>query len=1072
MRTGKRIFLWIIALLIIVTSIIGSVMTTYAAGFEDIAVSSSIYLDEDGNFVFVSYDKKKTSSTSYKTIGFTISRCVQVEKVEYVPDEYVTIPLSTRYTPVEIVSETQSHVCNKWTIKADYVMQVIAEQYPDWYTVLNDEDGYYLKFDAVMVIVKNGVAGGRLSADGSPMGVVYDKHNREALKSAENWADVNKIDTHFDKYFFVGEVINEDTQTGTDAPAEEYLETIGKNTPYYRTWNINPEGIFDLSKGIPTSENIKNGFEADGWFGTIDIGKHETSKTFIYKFKIKYDSYYYPGDTDGDGVDDPPKVTTATEDYTYTVTRKASYYYIQNMALYDFKDGYIKNSVYPGDTIVYDSTDREIPFDITVNGVQNPDVVETWMPDDKVHVSWPTAGSVDKEVSAGTLEEGKTAAAAAAEKAVGKATVHNDRIVINNKVYMKDEAAEGDSPHLYEKIGEDDYATEEYEETVTIPSNVANGIYQTENKVRYLRVAPRTLAAKIFEELHIKEGFEQNEPIYVHTPVISPVTIIDPETEERYAGEDTQLISENRMNVDYELLLDGTYTFRFDPELHRDIQGYGWSGDPSKYDKYTAFKEAMFPFDVEVNGEFYEKNTWITLPDFRKNTFYITPWTEEKDEYVIKYRVAPENVIDENGVNHIEDTEYLHNLDMNKYVATYEIKVEVSGRMYGFEVVGINDRDTFGDPQVNSGSERMSFASLGHEKKTGVKNRIGKSSVRETASGKITPWKVCDTLPFANGRSNFYEEMGTLYAGTDFSFTFYTMANLQDNMDEIVIRPTFRYIDKSGREVPEEDVEIYYTSDAGYFIKAGSDKELADLISVSISDEEFRDSYTDNDVAQTVMHDNDMLGKNMTAKQYIEQSIKCSSLSKITLTNPLRLLTGSYALLERNLDRSIDEEMIPIGKNEEIDATHRKMLQSAIQKWYGTYWIPSDLYVHIRNEGENPDNAALEYAKEHDGISKNSQFWEKNGYLVLNFEISSKNEGVDHLQYYPSNLSENEGRLSEGSCDQWYIENFGRKNPDQQRNVLAGVDKVEIPVESGDVAVICIGDNLNDRFQPGIMIIN
>ena len=1072
MRTGKRIFLWIIALLVVITTIMGSALTTYAAGFEDVAVSSSIYLDEDGNFVFISYDKKKTSSTSYKTIGFTISRCIQVEKEEYIPEEYVTIPLSTRYTPVEIVSETQSHICNKWTIKADYVMQLIAEKYPDWYTVLNSEDGYYLKFDAIMVIVKNGIDGGHLSADGTPIGTVYDKHNKEELKQAENWADPNRIDTHFDKYFFVGEVLDEDSQLGTDAPAEEFQETIGKNTPFYRTWNINPEGIFDLSQGIPTSENIMNGFEADGWFGTVDIGKHQTTKTYAFNFKINYDSYYYPGDTDGDGIDDPPRVTTATENYTYTVTRAASYFYIQNMALYDFKDGYIKNSVYPGDTIVYDSTDHEIPFDITVNGIQNPDIVETWIPDDNVHVDWPVAQDISKEINAGSLEEGKTIAADAAERAVGNATVHNDRIVINDKIYMTDEPAPGDRPHMYAPIAEDDYAIEQYEETVKIPSNVANGIYATENKVRYLRVAPKTLAAKIFEELHIKEGFEPNEPIYVHTPVISPVTIIDPETGRRYPGEDTQLISENRLNVDYELLLDGTYTFRFDPETHRDIQGYGWSGDPSKYDKYTAFKEAMFPFDVEVNGKFYEKDTWVTLPDFRQNTFYITPWTEEKDEYIIKYRVAPENVVDENGVNHIDDTEYLHNLDMSKYVATYEIKVEVSGRMYGFEVDGINDRDTFGDPQITSGTDRISLASMGHEKKTGVKNRIGGNRVRQTATGNVISWETRDTLPFSNGRSNFYDDMGTLYAGTDFSFTFYTMANLQDSRDEIIIRPTFRYIDKNGNEIPREDIEIYYSSDAGYFIKAGSDKELADLMSVTISDEEFKDTYSDADVMLTVNHDNDLQGMNITAKQYIEQKIECSSLSKICLTNSLRLLMGSYEHLERNLDRSLEDEMLPIGKDEELDEAHYKMLQSSIQKWYGTYRIPSKLYVHIREEGDDPDNAALEYAKEHGGISENSAFWEKNGYLVLNFEIASKNEGEDHLQYFPSTLPENEERLSEGKLDQWYVENFGRKNPDQQRNVFAGSEKMMIPVESGDVAVICIGDNFNDRFHPGIMIIN
>lgn len=1073
MKTKIRIIVWLMALLLIISTIMGVSFNVLAAGYEDVAVSNSIYLDDDGNFVFLSYDKKKTSTTSYKTVGFTISRCIQVDKEEYVPEEYVVVPLSTTNTPVEVVSETNSHICNKWTIRAEYVMQLISAAYPDWAETINEEDGYYLKFDAVMVVVRNGHPSGMLASNGAYMGAVYDKHTKDALKNAAAWADTGKIDTHFDKYFFVGEMVDEDIIEGTDAPQEDFVERIGKDEPYYRTWNESPGNQFDLSQGIPTSEDVKNGFEVDSWFGTFDVGKHTEKKSYTFTFCITYDTWYYPGDTDGDGIDDDPIQTQASEDYTYTVYRDASYFYIMNMAVYDFKDAYIKNSVYPGDTIVYTGGEDTVDFDVTVNGVENPDIVDTWVPDNNVHIEWAEAEEYTSTITASTLEDGKTAARLAAENAVDQATVHNDRIIINGVEYMSDEAAKGNAPLTYSVIEDEEYGLEEFEETVTIPSNVANGIYPTEMQVRFVRMEPKTLAAKLYDDLHIKEGYENNEPIHVHTPVISPVTIIDPVTGLRYDGEDTQLINENRVNVDYELLLDGTYTFKFDPELHRDIQGYGWSGEPSKYDKYTAFKEVMFPFDVEVNDIFYEKDTWITLPDFEKNTFYIPPWTIESDSYIIRYRVAPENVVDENGINHIDDQEYLHNLDMAAYVATYEIKVEVSGRVYGFQVVGINDRDIFGNDSDGNVNARMSLASEEWEKKTGVKNRIGEDEVRITRTGEIDPnWKLKNTLPFANGISNVYEDMGTLYSGTDFSYTFYTMANLESDGDRIYITPTFRYIDRDGNMYEHDDIDVYYSSDAGKFIKVGSAYDRADVQNVSLSDEEFKDSYTQEELEFTVNLRNSLTGDTMTYKQFVEKETEAYSMSEVVLKNPLRLLAGSYSLLERNLDRPATGSLLNIGGTDEIDGLHYDMLRASIQKWYGTYRIPANLYVHIHIPGEDEDDPAWEYALDHNGISKNSDFWERDGYLVVNFEIMTENEGMEHLEYFPSELEENNGRTSEGTKDQWYIENFGVNNLGQSRTVYAGDDNTEITVRSGDVAVIDLQKNINSRYQTGILIIN
>ena len=1062
-KKGKRRQL--IAIVTLVVMLVVSLLPCFfvrAAGNDDVAVSNSIYLDEDGNFVFISYDKKKTSSTSYKTIGFTISRCVSIDKEEYVPEEYVKIALSTTMTPCEVVSETSSHICNKWTINADYVMSLIAANYPDWADELMNSAGYYLKFDAIMVVVHNGHLSGSMFADGTYLGTVYDKHSKDALKGAEAWADPGKLDTHFDKYFFVGEMVGDDVVNPTDAPAEDFVETIGKNEPYYRTWNFSTGDKFDLSKGIPTSEDVTNGFEADGWYGIVDIGKHTTTHNVTLNFDLHYKRYYTNSDNE--------TVVTDTQTYgvSVTVPVTASYFYIQNIALYDFKDAFIENSVYPGDTIVHTGEEGTVDFDIKINGTENPVDVATWYPDDNVHVKWPTApDDYDHEIySDGNYDDAYNKAVEAAKNAVGKAKVYNDRLIVNGITYMSDAEADGDSPLTYEVIGDDDYAVEEFEETVTIPSNVANGVYPTKNQVRYIRAVPGTGTARIFEALHIKEGFEQNEPVHVHTPVISPVTIIDPDTGEKFEGEQTQLIEENRVNVEYELLLDGTYTFQFDPEMHRDIQGYGWSEEPSKYDKYTAFKEVMFPFDVEL----YKKDYWITLSDFYRDTFYIPPWVEENKNYTIKFRVAPENVVDEQGVNHIEDTQYLANLDIAKYVATYEIPVEVSGRIYGFEAVGVNDRVTFaGDPDA-SAYQRFSLLQEGWEKKVGPFNRIGEAQVRSTMEGTVTDaWEEVNTLPFAGGRSNIYSRMGWLSKGNDFSFTFYTMANLADEDDSIIITPTFRYIDKNTGAV-KDDIKVYYHDGEDLYIEVGSAKDEAHITPVSLDDTEFDGAYTQGQLAYTVARKNGIDGVAELASrgqinEYLRKKTDAATMGKIVLKDPLRLLMdlpGALEQLERNLSNNRDA----LVSFEDMDGDTEQQLKESIQKWYCTYHLPSKLFVC------DDDINLWEYAQDKYGITEYDDVFLRNGYLVVNIEIETRNNGVEHLEYFPSVRPENAGRTSAGERDQWRVENFGEPYAGQTKSVTVMFDGTEIMTKSGDVAVIALSQSINDFYTPGILIIN
>ena len=174
-----------------------------------------------------------------------------------------------------------------------------------------------------------------------------------------------------------------------------------------------------------------------------------------------------------------------------------------------------------------------------------------------------------------------------------------------------------------------------------------------------------------------------NEAVRIHTPTVSPVEVVNPDTGLKWELKDMKnqlLPSVVNPNADYQFLLDGTYKIKFIPETHFEHIGYD---DPelvsSLYQKYCQFREVCFPFTVQINGRIYEPTPesvgiyqdvdfacgrkklpgytdWIRLPDGAQEVeFYIPTWATEGNEYVVQFRVAPINVVDHKKVDHIED---------------------------------------------------------------------------------------------------------------------------------------------------------------------------------------------------------------------------------------------------------------------------------------------------------------------------------------------------------------------------------------------------------------------------------
>ncbi|MOA29706.1 hypothetical protein D3C78_1507390 [compost metagenome] len=148
------------------------------------------------------------------------------------------------------------------------------------------------------------------------------------------------------------------------------------------------------------------------------------------------------------------------------------------------------------------------------------------------------------------------------------------------------------------------------------------------------------------------------------------------------------------------------------------------------------------------------------------------------------------------------------------------------------------------------------------------------------------------------------------------------------------------------------------------------------------------------------------------------------NLSQLRLNEQIRTLSGPKV-------------NIPIG----VDNARAN---AAVQQWYGEYSLPADLYA-VRT-GTN----VAEYGRTHNGLSDQSPIFLKDGYIVVNFNIETVQNGVTsepHLQYIHAPL-----------MNQWLqMEGF-------QRTVTGPVGEI-YPLMDGDVVFYDTNRSSRDDFR-------
>lgn len=720
---------------------------------------------------------------------------------------------------------------------------------------------------------------------------------------------------------------------------------------------------YDVLDGIPTSESLYvnvfglNYLYKNRWANMLGEITYTVpvKKTYILTWTIPGEPSSGPDDP---GTPDEPMEEEVQVEEQVTITRPFSYWQIDNLEVYRLARSTVSNYALPGGSV-----------SLTPAGYTPPVLTSDHSANVDDHVDPASCEEVDlgtETVSGGSSKPAvpTTNFTSAAESAVGQNQVKNDRVLFNGSTVMSDSWAQGTAP-----------TPGIIPPAATIQRDVLYGRnYLISNTL--LNRANTTSTGTIDYDLipgNINGGSNQSFPIHaintvtVHTPVVNYSSVTDDQ-----AHNQKTTPNPNRSAF----ILDRPFTVRIPTSgQHRNIQGYG----DRDYAKYVRSKQVYFPFDVYSSDRstFYPKDTWITIPTAQLDTeFFLPVWVDEGD-YQVYFRTIAENAPSD------FTTQPSANLDLAHHVATDIEPVEVIGRVYDFHITDIADYNW----------ETVFRKQKGNAAPSGASYWTGLRDIDGGARGNSLPY----TLPIAPGKhpAQGYKN-AAVKTGYHFKFDLKTKGNMFGVQDGISITPSFYFVNQDGSG--RQPVDLYYHSGNRKFIRIGSPQDTEKRY-VILNDRLRNVPQDELQATASYLYNRGGAPAGMSAAAYMKQYLEKISKSKtwvgridwMLLPYEIRTLIGQKS----GLPASVDTERA----------------NAAVQRWYGEYSLPADVYVVKKGT----DLAA--YGRTNRLDEKSSIFLKK-GYIVVNFNIETIREGntaKPHLQYIHGPL-----------MNQWQLEGYSR----------------------------------------------
>lgn len=720
---------------------------------------------------------------------------------------------------------------------------------------------------------------------------------------------------------------------------------------------------FDVLDGIPTSESLYvnvfglNYLYKNQWANLLGEITYTVpvKKTYILTWTIPGEPSSGPDDP---GTPDEPMEEEVPVEEQVTITRPYSYWQIDNLEVYKLAKTTVSNYALPGGSV-----------SLTPTGYTPPVLTSDHSANVDDHVEPASCEEVDlgmETVSGGSSRPAvpTTDFTSVAESAVGQNQVKNDRVLFNGSTVMSDSWAQGTAP-----------TPGIIPPAATIQRDVLYGRnYLISNTL--LNKANTTSTGTIEYDLipgNINGGSNQSFPVNaintvtVHTPVVNYSSVTDDQAHNQKTTPNPDRSA---------FILDRPFTVRIPTSgQHRNIQGYG----DRDYAKYVRSKQVYFPFDVYSSDRstFYPKDTWITIPTAQLDTeFFLPVWVDEGD-YQVYFRTIAENAPSD------FTTQPSANLDLAHHVATDIEPVEVIGRVYDFHITDIADYNW----------ETVFRKQKGNATPSGASYWTGLRDIDGGARGNSLPY----TLPIAPGKhpAQGYKN-AAVKTGYHFKFDLKTKGNMFGVQDGISITPSFYFVNQGGSG--RQPVDLYYHSGNRKFIRIGSPQDTEKRY-VILNDRLRNVPQGELQDTASYLYNRGGAPAGMSAAAYMKQYLEKISKGKtwvgrldwMLLPFEIRTLIGPKS----GLPASVDTERA----------------NAAVQRWYGEYSLPADVYVVKKGT----DLAA--YGRTNRLDEKSSIFLKK-GYIVVNFNIETIREGntaKPHLQYIHGPL-----------MNQWQLEGYSR----------------------------------------------
>lgn len=762
--------------------------------------------------------------------------------------------------------------------------------------------------------------------------------------------------------------------------------------------------IFNVLKGIPTSESLYTNAFADQYLFKQAWTKMSGKVTYDCNVTISYArEWTVPGPKicDDQGCTDgtpEPRNDTVTKPYSFQITRDYSYWAISNLEVYKIAKATMKNYALPGETITMNPSGYIAP---ALESRNDSSVASHVKPGQTTTISYTPTKLTGSLNAPPDVPDHTDVLKGMAEANTPQSTVKNDLVKFNHATIMNDAETTRDGPtpsHIPPPttIGRDVL----YTPNLGISSSLPNKANTESSGQIYYELLPGNVNGGADKVLPIN-GINT---VTVHTPVVNYAWVSDDQPHNQRTVPDPTRAA---------LILEREFIVRT-PTSGQHLNAASYPGYGNKdYAKYFRIKQVRFPFDVYTadRARFIPSHTWIDIPVQQLDTsFYLPVWVDEGN-YTIEFRNIAENA----PVDFTEQPDA--NTNLAHHTASDRIPVDVIGRLYDFHVTDISDyswENVF--RQVPGSSEHT-----GNSYWTGFRNIDG------DPRSNFAPF-VLPIRPGSHPVQGFAN--ASVKTGYHFKFDLKTKGNMFGKQDGIRITPTFSFISKDGAS--RQDVDLYYHRGQERLIRIGSVQDIEKRFVVLNS--RLR-NVPDTELSDAARYE---YTYELSADERSRKSLAEHMIQVVTQTSHQKTWTGRYDWMILTAPiRTL------IGPKTNLPASvNADRANAAIQRWYGEYSLPADVYAV-------PKGTNLETLARENTLDEKSKLFLKNGYIIVNFNIESLRNGntaAPHLQYIHAPL-----------MNQWQLEGFDRSPANNNGD--------RWPLSDGDILFYDASQSSRSDFQ-------